>query len=117
MPLLFHNIIFFPFFPDVVIKVTASGPRTVLGQSGYSLICNVGVVDHLWPYITTYRWTKNNSITELELDVESNSLSFSLLRLSDAGQYTCVATVHLFHINDNITVMDSLDVRIQSKLN
>ena len=116
MPLLFHNIIFFPFFPDVVIKVIASGPHAVLGQSGYSLICNVGVANHLWPYITTYRWTKNNSITELELGVESNSLSFSPMRLSDAGRYTCVATVHSFHINDNITVMDSLDVRIQSKL-
>ena len=104
------------FFPDVVGEVTASGPP-VLGQGGYTLICDVQVANRLHPYITTYQWTKNNSsVTELEVGtgIESNSLSFSSLRLSDAGRYTCQATVHSFRTNDDITVMASHDVKIQS---
>ena len=103
-------------FPDVVGKVTASGPP-VLGQGGYTLICDVQVANRLHPYITTYQWTKNNSsVTELEVGtgIESNSLSFSSLRLSDAGRYTCQATVHSFRTNDDITVMASHNVKIQS---
>ena len=103
-------------FPDVVGKVTASGPP-VLGQGGYTLICDVHVADRLRPYITTYLWTKNNSsVTELEVGtgLESNSLSFSSLRLSDADHYTCHAIVHSFRTNDDITVMASHNVRIQS---
>ena len=97
----------------MIVQVTTSRPP-VLGQNNYTLTCNVLVADHLCPYVTIYQWTKNDSVAEVEVDNVSNTLSFSPLRLSDAGQYTCHATVHSFRINDDITVMESQDVRIQS---
>ena len=42
-------------------------------------------------------------------------LSFSPLRLSDAGRYTCQATVSSPYLNSDITMMDTHDVILQSK--
>ena len=110
---LYYFVSSFSFSPDIVVQITTSGPP-VLGQNNYTLTCNIMVADRLCPYRTTYQWTKNDSITEVEVDNESNTLSFSPLRLSDVGKYTCQATVRSFRINDDITVMGSQDVRIQS---
>ena len=61
----------------------------------------------------TYRWIKNNvTITQIEVDTESNTLSFSPLRLSDAGQYTCQATVSSF---PGVRVVESHNLKIRSK--
>ena len=71
------------------------------------------MADHLCPYITTYtyQWIKNNvTITQIEVDSESNTLSFSPLRLSDAGQYTCQSTVF-----PGVTVVGSHDLKIQGR--
>ena len=73
------------------------------------------MADRLCPYVTTYQWFKNKSVTEVEVDNESDTLSFSPLRLSDAGRYTCQATVRSFLFDDDITVMQSQDVKIQSE--
>ena len=115
VPLYYCSFFFFvlSFYP-VVNQVTTSGPP-VLGLNNYTLTCKALVANHLCPCATTYQWTKNNIITELEVETESNTLSFSPLMLSDAGQYTCQATIWSFHINDVITVMQSQDVRIQSE--
>ena len=89
----------------------------MLEQNNYTLTCKALVADHLCPYTITYRWTKTNStVTQLPVGTESNTLSFSPLRLSDAGQYTCYATVRSFLKNYNITVMEFQNVKIQSKL-
>ena len=85
-----------------------------MGQS-YTLICNVQVTDYLCPF-TSYQWTKSNgTITQLEVEAEPNTLSFSPLRLSDAGQYTCLATIRSFRISSDVTVMGTHEVRIQGK--
>ena len=44
-----------------------------------------------------------------------NVLSFSPLRLSDAGQYTCQATVSSPYLNNDITMMGTQDVTLQSE--
>ena len=81
----------------------------------YTLTCNVRVTDYLCPFIS-YQWTKNNgTITQLEVETKSNTLSFSLLKLSDAGQYTCLATIRSFRISSDVTVMGTHEVRIQGK--
>ena len=87
----------------------------MLGQNGYSLTCGVNGADNLNPTIT-YQWTKNNG-TQTQIQVGGNLqvLSFSPLSLSDAGQYTCQATVSSPYLIDNITRMDSQDVMIQSE--
>jgi hypothetical protein len=85
-----------------------------LGQS-YTLTCNVHVIGNLCPLIF-YKWTKDNgTVTQLEAGIEPNTLSLSPLRLSDAGLYTCLATVRSFRAND-VTVKGTHEVRIQGKL-
>ena len=76
---------------------------------------NVHVIDNLCLLIS-YRWTKNNgTLTQLEVGTEPNTLSLSPLRLSDAGLYTCLATVRSFRITNAITVARTHQVRIQGK--
>ena len=84
----------------------------VLGQGGYSLTCNLTVTgaENLNSSIT-YQWTKNNGTQTLV--GADRVLSFSSLRLSDAGQYTCQATVSLSC--RSITKMATHDVILQSE--
>ena len=107
---------FFP-APAISVQVTPSGDP-VLGQSGYSLICDVTGTENLNPSII-YQWTKNNgTLTQIQ-NVEANSevLSFSPLRLSDAGQYTCQATVNSpKYLTNDITEMNSQYIMLQSEL-
>ena len=88
----------------------------MLGQNGYSLVCGVNGAGNLNSSIT-YQWTKNNG-TQTQIQVRTGIdfkvLSFSPLRLSDAGQYTCQAIVSSPYLSDNITMMDSQDVTVQS---
>ena len=96
------------------VQITTSG-ALILGQSGYSLACNVTGVENLNPSIT-YQWTKDNGTqTQIQTGADPGVLSFSPLRFSDAGQYTCQATVSPHYLNSDITVMGTQDVRIQSK--
>ena len=87
----------------------------MLGQSDYSLTCGVIGAGNLNPSIT-FQWTKNNGTqTQIQVGADPRVLSFSPLRLSDAGQYTCQTTVSSPYLNSDITVMGTQDVRIQSK--
>jgi hypothetical protein len=81
----------------------------VLGQSGYSLSCDVTVTGTANPSIT-YQWTKNNG-TQTQVGTDS-VLSFSPLRLSDTGQYTCQATISS---PCTISEMDTQDITLQSE--
>ena len=74
------------------VQITSSGPPS-LGQSGYSLTCDVTGAENLNSSIT-YQWTKDNGTqTQIQVGGDPRVLSFSPLRLSDAGQYTCQVTV------------------------
>ena len=105
-----------PINVSVSVEITTSGAK-VLGQSGYSLTCGVTVTraDAGNPSIT-YQWTKNNGTQAIQVGTDrSRVLSFSPLRLSDAGLYTCQATVtSLCSVNNN---MDMQDVTLQSEFN
>ena len=82
----------------------------MLGQSGYSLVCNATVTGAKSPSIT-YQWIKNNG-THTQVQVGTDRvLSFSPLRLSEAGRYTCLATVSPC----SIAKMDTHDVTLQSE--
>ena len=109
-----HNtkLSFFP-APAISVQITASGPP-LLGQNSYSLTCGVTGAENLNPSIT-YQWTKNNGT--LAVGADPHVLSFSPLRLSDAGRYTCQATVSSPYLNNNITMINSQDVTLQSEFN
>ena len=94
---------------DMSVHITTSGDM-VLGQSDYSLICGVTVTGTENPSIA-YQWTKSNG-TQTQVGTD-RVLFFSLLRLSDAGHYTCQATVS--RSSCNITKMDIQDVTLQSE--
>ena len=81
----------------------------MLGESGYYLTCGVTVTGAANPSIT-YQWTKNNG-TQTQVGTD-RVLSFSPLRLSDAGQYTCQATVGPC----NIIEMDAQNITLQGGL-
>ena len=79
-----------------------------MGQNGCTLTCEVTVDASL--NSITYQWSKNNG-TQTQVGTD-RVLSFSPLRLSDAGRYTCQATVSPC----NIVIMDTEDVTLQSEL-
>ena len=95
------------------VQIIPSG-APILGGN-YNVTCNVHVIDNLCP-LTSYWWTKDNgTLTQLEAEIKSNTLSLSPLRLSDAGLYTCLATVRSFRIAIDNTVVGTHKVRIQGK--
>ena len=87
----------------------------MLGQNGYSLTCVVNGAENL---NAVYQWTKNNGTqTQIQVGADPAVLSFSSLKLSNAGQYTCNVTVSSLHLNNDITMKGSEDVTIQSEFN
>ena len=87
----------------------------MLGQNGYSLTCGVNGANNL-NHTTAYQWIKNNGTqTQIQVGSDPKVLSFSPLSLSDAGLYTCQATVSSPYLNNDITMVDSQDVSIQSE--
>ena len=82
----------------------------MLGESGYYLTC--GVTTGTENPSITYQWTKDNG-TQTQVGTD-RVLSFSPLRLSDAGRYTCRATVTVGQCSS--TGMDTQDITLQSEL-
>ena len=97
----------------------------------YNITCTVKVIDRLivTPAIV---WIKNSVNTSLVTDdlntisvpsvlsiisdtMYSLSLFFSSLNTSDAGQYTCQATIRVNEINVTVTNTSVLDLPLQSK--
>ena len=65
--------------------------------------------------MVTYQWLKNGAVV---LDQTMATLSFSPLTFSDAGSYTCQATVTPSLLSDPITtsISNSVDVQLTCKL-
>lgn len=94
-----------------VVQVTPSGVP-MLGETSYSLTCKVLMGNNLCPTMS-YQWTKNNGTT-MQLGT-SSTLSFSSLRFSDSGLYTCYAAISSHTLSRDVTVTGSHNVIIQSK--
>ena len=102
--------------PNITIKIR-DNKNPVMGQSGYSLICEVFGADSLSPIIT-YVWTKSNG-TDSEIQIGDNSTTLTLypLRHSDTGLYTCLVDIDSSYLNGAIFFNTSWNVSVQSKLN
>ena len=96
--------------PSVSLQITTSGTPE-LGQSMY-ITCNESLSHNLNPSIT-YLWTKDNG-TQMQVGT-IKTLSFSTLKLSDAGQYICLVTASASYLSNNITSSESLNIRFQSE--
>ena len=108
---------FFYFHAEPVVSAqitTRLSEASALVQKGYSLICSINGAENLNPSIS-YQWTKNNgSQIQMQTGNDPQVLSFSLFRLSDVGEYTCLATISSSYLND-ITVMETQHVAIKSE--
>lgn len=91
------------------VHITVSG-ALLSGHNVYSITCIVNGADNLNPSIT-YQWTKDNGTrTQIPVGHIPSVLSLSPLRLFDAGQYTCQATVRSQYLSRDIMLMESWDV-------
>ena len=83
--------------PPINVQISGSRETPTSGEN-YALTCIVSGVSS----VSTYQWRKNDDI----LDQTSQILSFSPLRLSDAGIYTCSITVATvpYSTSQNITI-------------
>ena len=68
-----------------MVTLTGSGGAQVVGEN-YTLTCNVtgGVTTE-----STHRWFRNGSLLN---EISTSTLSFSPLRETDSGIYTCEGT-------------------------
>jgi hypothetical protein len=82
--------------------------------SMYSLTCTVTGAERLTDAMVTYQWLKNGAVVS---DQTMATLSFSPLTFSDAGSYTCQATVTSSLLGDPITTAssNSVDIRLTCK--
>ena len=93
--------------PVISVQIATSGAPS-LGQRDYSLTCGVAGAENL---PITYQWTMNGAQTVIGTD---EVLSFASLGFSDTGLYTCWATISSSYLNNDITIMDTQDITIQS---
>jgi hypothetical protein len=83
-------------YSTVNVVITPSDAGTPIAGETYSLNCSVGDTSNP----ATYQWFDCNG-TQL---ANINQLQFSPLRASDAGIYTCRATVDGVELEGNATV-------------
>ena len=98
--------------PPPNVTISFSGSSTA-GQS-YSLNCSAAVVPDLVTEPHVQLVFPNSNIAEGSSSVEQ---SFSPLRTSDGGQYTCTATVNIPQAGiDNLSSTITETVTVQSEL-
>ena len=113
--LLCNAIIFLIFSaPPVSVQISDSRATPIPGES-YQLTCSVSGAENL-NSTTTYRWTRNSGSGQTQVGANSNTLSFTPLRLADAASYVCGVTVTSRYLTSDITAMNSFDVGIQCEL-
>ena len=81
-----HKVTNYPLFL-VSVQINSSVPTSPTVGMNYAITCRVYGTDSP---ITAYRWMKDGIQLANEMQ---ETLSFSPIRLSDTGQYTCEVTV------------------------
>ena len=81
---------------------SSSGGSLSVGQTGFSLTCQVSGTENLNSPITlTYQWWQNGGVVSGQ---QGHNLSLPLLSLSDAGEYTCSVSVNSSSLSSTVTV-------------
>ena len=105
---------------DTVISAevtsNSSGGSLSVGQTGFSLTCQVSGTENLTSLILTHQWRNNSRVVAGQ---EGDTLSFSPLTLSDAGAYNCSVSVSSSSLTQCSTVTvnstNTVTVAIQSE--
>ena len=87
--------------PNVTVEVSGSGATLIAGQN-YSLTCSVFIAEG---FTSTYRWLKSGSPIASETDP---TLYVPSLRLSNAGRYSCEATVMSSLLSEDIVTSSNM---------
>ena len=84
--------------PLLVVVEISDGGVTPTAEQNYTLACGTSGASGF-----TYQWSRTNGgILQGET---SEMLSFTPLRLSDGGRYTCVTTLNSRQFSDNFYVV------------
>ena len=95
------------------MEIINSYGNVQLGEN-YSLACVVTGADKLNPMLS-YEWTRNGNRLEM-IDNETNVLSFTPFRLSDAGNYHCNVSICSQYVNDAIMIeSNNQSLKVQGK--
>ena len=95
------------------MEIINSYGNVQLGED-FSLTCVVTGADKLNPMLN-YEWTRNGNRLEMT-DNETNVLSFTPFRLSDAGNYCCNVSICSQYVNDAIMIeSNNLSLKVQGK--
>ena len=94
--------------PTITISIISSAATPVVG-SIYSLICSDTRTGSFTDATVTYQWFKNGAVVSGQMMA---TLSFSPLAISDAGNYTCQATVTFSLLTDPIITASSNSVLV-----
>ena len=94
--------------PTISVSVDA-GVATLTAEATYSLTCTVTGAERLTGSTITYQWFKDGVVVSGQT---METLSFTPLTFSDAGGYTCEATVMSSLLSDPITSTSSSSVDI-----
>ena len=97
------------------VAIVTNGAQTI-GES-FNITCTVNVLDLLIPN-TMIQWVKtppNNTIPSLITASTTSLYYIEALNTSDAGQYTCIATITIPDIGLTVQGKDSHVITLTSK--
>ena len=106
------------FLPILVVpslKVTISSIGAPRAGQKYSLSCKIiSGTDGIAHSRITYKWMKDNG-TKTQIQTFSNVLSFSSLKLSDGGLYTCEIGLNSIVLIKNTTAKTTHSLEVSSE--
>ena len=98
--------------PSISIDIYAN--ETPAEQESYALTCNISGHEQLANPTISYMWTKNDTMLMPD-STNSSTLIFPSLRLSDAANYKCIATVASSYLNSAITANETYTLQLNGK--
>ena len=105
----YYYVVYFPPAPSISVRIDEPEPPTI--GMAYTLSCSVSGAENLTAMIN-YVWMKNGS----QISSASNLFDITALKVSDAANYVCMATISSSYLTGNVVETMSMDVRIRSEL-
>ena len=99
--------------PDVVVQIASTiEDQDLTTGTNLSLMCIVNGTAKLRSELT-FEWMHFNGTDQVEkAGTNSRELHFSLLKLSDAGEYTCTVNISSSLLNTNLTINSTSEYSI-----